>query len=196
MRFFTVGVVAIFTILAVIVASELSKPEAEVATAQQPSGDAYNRSIAEPPKLPGAPDPDTAWVYRTDADPMTDGEVSQACTRSEEPVRLNFPYSPVYARLCLREHPRHGLDVIVELLGQGQIVCSSYQDCTVGVRFDKGSVQQFSAAEPSDHSSNAIFIRNAKRFETSARKADKTLIQLEFYQAGTQTLSFNTAGLK
>ncbi len=111
-------------------------------------------------------------------------------------VRLQSPYSDVAARLCVRQSPQHGLDVYVALLGDGQIICRSYNNCSVNIRFGDGEQQSFSATDAADGSSNIIFVTNAQRFVTGVKGAPVTRIQLTFYQAGVQVVEFNTSGLE
>ncbi|PZT99865.1 MAG: hypothetical protein DI624_04115 [Brevundimonas sp.] len=137
-----------------------------------------------------------AWSYRDDTDPMTDRKTRFACVTSTNEVRLNRPYDDVKAELCIRQSPRYGLDAYVQLLGEGQIICRSYDNCTVKVRFGDGAQQSFSAADAADGSSNVTFISNASRFVTGVKTADVTRIQMTFYEAGDQVIEFNTKGLE
>lgn len=134
------------------------------------------------------------WTYSDDKDDMTDKPIRLACVTSENEVKLDWPYHPVRARLCLRNHPQYGQDAYVSLMGDGQILCQSYEPCTVQVRFDDGAPQPFSAIGPSDNSSNFVFIRNRKRLEAAIAGAEETRVQIEFYEAGSQTVTFLTKG--
>ena len=153
-----------------------------------------------PTETPAAPvtpaTPPTPWSYTTDLDPMTDRPTHIACSTSTNMVDLESPYSDVGARLCIRQSPQHGLDVYVALLGDGQIICRSYNNCSVNVRFGDGEQQSFSATDAADGSSNIIFVTNAQRFVTGVKGEPITRIQLTFYQAGVQVVEFNTAGLE
>ncbi|WP_292029845.1 hypothetical protein [Brevundimonas sp. UBA2416] len=150
-----------------------------------------------PTAAPAAPvTPASPWTYTTDLDPMTDRPTHVACSTSTNMVRLQSPYSDVAARLCVRQSPQHGLDVYVALLGDGQIICRSYNNCSVNIRFGDGEQQSFSATDAADGSSNIIFVTNAQRFVTGVKGAPVTRIQLTFYQAGVQVVEFNTSGLE
>ena len=140
--------------------------------------------------------PATAWNYTTDLDPMTDRPTHVACSTSINMVRLESPYSDVGARLCIRQSPQHGLNAYVALLGDGQIICRSYDNCSIKVRFGDGAQQSFSAADAADGSSNVIFLSNAQRFVSGVKTAPITRVQLTFYEAGVQVVEFNTAGLE
>ena len=138
----------------------------------------------------------TPWTYRDDVDPMTDKLTRWACTTSTNRALLERPYEPVTADLCLRQSPRYGLDAIVQLNGSGQILCRSYDGCTLKIRFGDGAQQSFSGASAADGSSNVVFITNASRFITATKNAPTTKIQMTFYRAGDQVLEFNTQKLE
>lgn len=150
-------------------------------------------SLADQPMAPVSL---TRWTYRNAVDPMTDRTTHFACVTSTNQIRLNPPYDDVRAELCIRQSPRYGLDVYVQLLGNGQILCRSYNNCTVKVRFGDGAQQSFSATDATDGSSNVIFISNADRFTTGAKTADATRVQMTFYEAGDQVVEFSTKGLE
>lgn len=152
----------------------------------------HKASVAsgDAPMIPAA-----AWAYRETTDAMSSAGGQEACINSVNTVRLDWPYEAVTGRLCIMQRPRQGRDVIVALNGDGQILCRSYDGCTVRVRFEDGEVQSFSAAGPSDGSSNIVFIRNDARMIAAVKAADVTRVELEFYQSGSQTLEFHTRGL-
>lgn len=165
----------------------------------EPSSDIQNVEVIAPESVvsPSVPaEPPTAWRYTSELDPMTDRPTHLACTTSTNEVRLQWPYSDVGARLCIRQSPQHGLDVFVALLGDGQIICRSYRDCSVKIRFGDGEQQSFSAAKAADGSSNIIFVTNGSRFVAAAKSAPITRVQMTFYNAGDQVIEFATADLE
>jgi hypothetical protein len=134
------------------------------------------------------------WEYESSVDAMTDKPTRTACIRSSNAVNLPPPYEPTRARLCLRDSPQHGHDAFVRLEKDGQILCHSYKECTVNVRFDKAAAQPFSAIGASDYSTDIFFIINRHRFEQELKTSNTTAIQAEFYQAGRQAMLFDTKG--
>jgi len=146
------------------------------------------------PVAPAAPASD--WRIDEQTDPLTDETVKTACATSSNQVHLSPPYGPRGARLCIRQHPKFGRDVYLMLDGSGQILCRSYDNCTLPIRFDDGAVQSFSGEEPSDNSSEIVFISNYGRFVTTAKSASRIRVQLEFYQSGAQTFDFPARGLE
>lgn len=142
------------------------------------------------------PPPPSPWAYTSDVDEMSDRRTSHACTQSTNVVQLDFPYEAQRVRLCVRQHPRWGQDVIVRLERGGQFLCTSYQACTVRVRFDDGEASAYSALEPSDNSSDTIFIQNDARFVANLRRSSRVIIEANFFQAGAQRMSFETGQLE
>ncbi len=134
------------------------------------------------------------WEYSATTDPLTDKVSRTACVTSTEQVMLPSPYQPVRAQLCLRDSPQFGHDAYVALLGDGQFMVRSYATSLAQVRFDKEPASSYSIIGASDGSSNIAFITNRSRLETHLKGADQTIIAAEFYQAGTQIMTFNTAG--
>jgi hypothetical protein len=149
---------------------------------------------AQPAPEPVAPASD--WRVDERVDPMTDRPIKTACATSSNQVYLDSPYGPRRAQLCVRQHPEYGRDVYLTLDGSGQILCRSYDGCTVQTRFDDGAVQAFSANGPSDNSTETVFFVNEGRFITAAKAASRIRVQVEFYQNGSQTFDFPAKGLE
>lgn len=49
---------------------------------------------------------------------------------------------------------------------------------------------KFSTTEPSDGSSNMVFLSNPKKFINLAKKAKRILIEAPFYEEGNQIFTF------
>ena len=95
--------------------------------------------------------------------------------------------------LALRSHPRHGNDVIFKI-ERGQVLCRSYEDCTILVRFDDDEAQSFSAVGAADNSTETIFIRNYSRFLSRMQKANTVRIAVNIYQQGAPAFEFDVSG--
>ena len=178
-------------------------------TSRDSAGDATNRALADlnqaaendsgdSNRIEAATSaaPRTQWRYSSRSDPMNDRPTRTACVWSDNEVLLDFPYRNTRAELCLRDSPQFGRDAYVALEGDGQILCHSFSNCTVRVRFDNGQTRPFPAVGASDNSTNIVFIRARDRLERGLRTAERTAIQIEFYQAGQQALVFPTAGFR
>jgi hypothetical protein len=133
------------------------------------------------------------WEYNEQEDKMTSKKASYATVGSNNSLSLGFPYkghNP--GELRVRQHPKFGLDVYVSV-AKGQILCRSYEDCTIMVRFDDDQPKAWRAVGPADHSSDVIFLRNEAAFIARAKTAKKILISIPFFQNGNQVLEFYPA---
>ncbi len=144
--------------------------------------------LAATPAQPSSP-----WSYEEQGSAMDDVRTRIACTSSTNQVSLDFPYKNTGAQLCIRQSPKFGLDAFVTLDKDGQILCSTYNGCTVRVRFDKRPARAFSAVDAADHSTNIVFIKNVSKLIAELKKSSKTAVELEFFRNGVQSLEFNTA---
>lgn len=135
--------------------------------------------------------PGHQWSYRHSDDDMSNGIVSTATVSSENTVNFAFPYNgEQHGTLTLRTHPRHGKDLYFRVQ-KGQILCHSRDDCSVLVRFDDGEAMTFKAAEPSDNSTEYIFIRDYHGFVGKMLKAERVRISVKFYQQGAPVFDFD-----
>lgn len=134
------------------------------------------------------------WKYTSSSDDMSDKLEKTACTTSINEVELKFPYNSVNADFCLRNNSKSSRDSYVKLNGDGQILCG-IDDCRVRIRFDKAKPMSFTAVRAADGSSNIIFILGAKKLAAQMKKSKTAVIELSFYQAGSQDLKFVTQGL-
>lgn len=135
------------------------------------------------------------WTYQESADEMGRGTIKSALVSSLNEVEFDFPYSGAQrATLQLRDHPKHGVDVIL-FVQKGQFLCE-YSGCNVEVRFGDGTPQTFRVSEPSDRSTTVLFIQNHDRFIANAKKVEKIAIEARFYQEGSKVFQFDVSGLK
>jgi hypothetical protein len=148
-------------------------------------------------KVPSAVQSESAglqWQYRDKEDKMTGGTTRSALVKSTNTVRFGPPYGgEQHGRLQLRTDPRYGRDVIF-FIERGQLMCRSYEECTVLVRFDEGKPERFSAIGPSDNSSDAVFIRGYDRFLSKMRNSKTIRISISVYQNGDQVFEFDVSG--
>lgn len=130
------------------------------------------------------------WRYDRSNDVMTGKASVEAVMISNNNLDLEFPYKSAnnFGFLAVRQHPTHGLDVIVGI-DKGQMLCHR-NDCQVSVKFDDAQPIVFAGNPPSDHSSTAIFIRDSGRFIAQAKKAKRVLVQFTAFRNGTPVLDF------
>jgi hypothetical protein len=134
------------------------------------------------------------WRYSSDTDPMASRPSRTASIDSENTVEFGFPYEgPQHATLTLRNHPSYGRDVLLRIR-EGQILCHSYDDCSIRVRFDDGPAERWAGVGPADNSNTTVFIRNYSRFLQRMRNAKVVRIQIPVYQEGAPTFEFRVRG--
>lgn len=170
----------------------LRQQAAPTPAAQKPVAQAAAAAAAD--TKPAIPiNVESGWEYTQETDPMTSKAAKYAKLLSENSLSLDFPYAGKnYGQITVRQHPKWGLDVLVQV-EKGQMLCHSYDEsCKVTIRFDDGPPQRFGGAEPEDNSSTVIFLRDEARFLKEASKAKRILVQATFYQNGEQLLEFKT----
>jgi len=134
------------------------------------------------------------WTYLVNEEQMTGGMRKTASVSSTNTVEFGFPYAGSQnGHLTLRTDPRYGKDVIFRI-EQGQILCTSYDGCTVQVRFDDEKPLNFSASAAADHSSETVFIDDYARFLAKMKKAKRVRLSLNIYQNGRPVFDFDVSG--
>lgn len=167
--------------------ARLSKIEEKIESEKQ----AAAKKAAEEQRIANAA---ALWSYFHTDDPMSKGMTHTAALYSSNTVSFDFPYEGAQnGRLALRIDPKHGKDVIFSI-EKGQILCSSYDGCTVRVRFDDEDATSYSAAGAADNSTETIFIRNYSRFIAKMMKAKRVRISMNIYQEGSPVFDFDVSG--
>ena len=138
----------------------------------------------------------TQWIYVSSPEGMSGKESHTARVVSSNMINLDFPYAGAqHATLVLRRHPRWGNDVILQN-EKGQILCHSYGDCSVGIRFDDGKVIRVNGNEPADNSSESVFIPAFSTFMKKLPSAKSVMVEVQIYQGGSQIFEFDVSGFK
>jgi hypothetical protein len=136
----------------------------------------------------------TQWAYSQAEDKMSGGTTYHAYVISTNTVEFGFPYNGIQnATLHLRIDPKYGKDVIFRI-EKGQILCNSYEDCSVLVRFDGEKPVTYSAIGAADNSTETIFIRNYSKFVGKLLKAKQVRISTNIYQQGAPVFEFDVSG--
>lgn len=131
------------------------------------------------------------WHYSTYVDDATGKKAKTAALSSKNSMNFGFPYSGVqYGRFTVRNHPRHGVDAFLQIQ-EGQLLCDSYSNTNVLVRFDDGPATRYRCGEPADHSSTVVFIQNVAALEAGMKTAKKMYVTVSVYQEGSRTWEFN-----
>lgn len=151
---------------------------------------------AEPEAEAPAPEPEKVenWAYETDEDKMTGKSVYYARVLSTNTVEFDFPYGGgSQFKLLLRN--KEGVNKVLLSVSKGQFM-GSYGGKKVRIRFDEDEPFLVSFNEPSDASSDVIFLKPEAKIIEGIKKAKKMLIQAEFYQEGNVIMEFDVEGLK
>lgn len=136
--------------------------------------------------------PQPQWNYSAINDSISKSPGRQASIASTNGFALSSPYAGLqHALLTVREHPRFGKDVIVQI-ERGQLLCG-VSGCSVPVRFDDGGTQRFHAAESADNDSKVLFLTDYGKFMRELSKAKVVRIEPTFYQHGNITLEFGAS---
>lgn len=145
-------------------------------------------------KVAPTPKPPT-WSYVADEDPMTGKSSRTATLLSTNMLHFGSPYGgEQHGRLYVRRHPTHGSDVAFAI-ERGQILCSGYaDDCPIKIRFDDEKAFTVTGNNPSDHSTETVFLPRYKTLTAKMAKATTMRIQFNAYQEGAPVLEFNVAG--
>lgn len=181
---------------------KISQLEAELAAerakapkpsvAATPAAPASTKKTAEP--APKVEPTGQQWVYDAREDKMTGGTTRHAYVLSTNTVNFGSPYSgPQHGRLVLRTDPKYGRDVMFSI-ERGQLLCRSYEDCEVLVRFDDGKPERFAGIGPADNSSETLFIRNYDRLLGKLRKSKVVRLSVNIYQEGAPVFEFDVSG--
>jgi hypothetical protein len=184
---FAIGAVVAFVLIGLFAPSSPS-------TVKRIATDSTNtNAIAD--AASAASEPTTAkWVYSESKDEMRGTTARFASVQSENTVDLHFPYGEVHGELWIRRRPEDGLNVGFEV-EKGQVLCHSFSDDYVSMKFDNGPVQKFRCTGSSDGSSETAFIVDEQRALAGLKRAKRTIVEAEFFQQGRQQFVFDTAGL-
>ena len=142
-----------------------------------------------------ADEPESEWHYSTEKDEMRGTETRYANLDAANTITLDFPYGEQRGRFLVRQSAKFGFNIMVGV-PSGQIMCNSFSNSHVNVKFDDGPIQRYGCTDASDGTSNMVFIEGAKGFLSKLKKSKKAIVEAEFFQNGMQQMTFNTANLK
>jgi len=139
--------------------------------------------------------PQASWTYSRDTDQMRGTVTNYAMLQSTNQLQFDFPYNGGSTGAITLRKKAKSLDVMLAI-EHGQFMCHSFTNGTVAVKFDDGPVQHYACGEPSDGTSNVIFIEGPRHFVTALKRSHRLIVEAEFFQEGNRQLTFKTAGLK
>ena len=130
------------------------------------------------------------WEYNEKEDPMTSKKDFFATLPSTNTIEFEFPYNGG-SKFYLNVRKKGQIDIFLN-----SDKCQFSTRKSIKVRFDDEKPMTFSFNEPSDGSSNIIFINSEKLFLEKLKKSKKLLIEAEFYNEGLRIIEFYSEGLK
>ena len=137
--------------------------------------------------------PVDAWHYFTSEDKMSGDTVYFANLHSSNTVDFAFPYNGEQnASVTLMSDSRPKKSAMFSIK-KGQILCQSYQDCLVQVRFDDSPPGYYKAVGASDQSTTTIHFRDGDKFFQELKKAKRLRIAAEMYQEGSPVFEFDVS---
>lgn len=135
-----------------------------------------------------------SWRYSEKVDDVSGGQIRSASVLSSNTLDFSFPYEGRQrARLGLRDHPRWGRTVWLEI-ERGQFAC--YFECYVQARFGDGKTRAFKVEVPESHDATVRFVSDDAAFVDALRRSDRLYLEASFFHQGTHTLTFETEGLR
>jgi hypothetical protein len=119
---------------------------------------------------PGASE--SKWTYDTKEDRMRNKITHYAQLDSDNKLDFAFPYSGgSTGMIVLRNGPR-GKDAML-MVDKGQFLCSVEGWCALKVKFDNGPITRYTGSQPSDGTSNALFIYGVLKLHVSSASVEE-----------------------
>ena len=135
-----------------------------------------------------------AWHYQVKVDEMTDVRTYIASIASDNFVNFDFPYNgPQQGTVVISSGL--GGNKIIFFIEKGQILCDSYDGCSVSIRFGSRNPISFKASGSSTHESTILFLSGSKTFLDNMRVVDTIKVSVKAYEEGSNVFTFNVKGL-
>ncbi|MDR1671535.1 MAG: hypothetical protein LBR57_03350 [Alistipes sp.] len=138
--------------------------------------------------------PKSSWKYESQINEMDDSATYHARVKADETLEFDFPYNggtDVYIALWHQS----GKNIATLRISKGQFM-GSLLDGKITVRFDSSPAQTYHYSDPTDGSTEIIFIDDADKFIENLKSAKRTTVQCTFFNEGTRTIHFNTDQLE
>ncbi|MDE7369812.1 MAG: hypothetical protein K2N08_08620 [Muribaculaceae bacterium] len=137
----------------------------------------------------------TAWEYHQSIDEMTDKTTYYASIESENEVEFDFPYNGGSSlTLTIRNSPQYGKNIYIKI-SKGQFN-PGINGTNIKVRFDDNEPIIGHCIQPSDYSTDLLFIDNYNKVLNKIKESRTMKINAEFFSEGTRTFNFKTEGLE
>ena len=191
-QFGLIAAAAFVGMMVVVPKSDTGEAVASLGETPQPETD----QTATAERNPSVAQTETSkWDYSETKDEMRGESSKYATLVSNNEVDLDFPYGETNGNLMVRRNKESGLNIMFSV-DKGQVLCHSFGDSQLSVKFDDGPIQKFRCTDSSDGSTETAFIQNEATMLAGLKKARKTIVEAEFFQQGRQQFIFDTANLK
>lgn len=187
--FVVLGIVLFVIIIALIASSNKNKPNND--SIYDVDSVAVCDTIIEEEVAVEDPVKEKTWNFSEKTDEMTDTKNVWASLTSDDYAYFDFPYDGgSYLKLTVRYMKKYGNDVMIQI-SRGQFNANEYRGTDyITARFDDGAPKKYYVNEPSDASSDCLFVRNKSEFIKKCKSAKKIVIDVPIYQGGRPTFTF------
>ena len=183
---------------AVMAVTSDEAPESKSANDERvsPTDQAASPSLTDDAELLPVPEVATSnWQYDEFVDEMRETTTYTTTNISKNNVSLKSPYSGGTDLAIVVRHSNDLGNEVLIITNNGQLWCE-YRDCTMAVKFDDGSVEQYPVSRAASGSSNTMFLdRSEDAFINKLKKSKKTMLEIGFYNNGNQQFTFDTSDL-
>lgn len=139
--------------------------------------------------------PVSPWRHQLDKDEMTDEVTHYYLNNSLNSIRFAFPYEGG-STATFQVRVKGKKKEIIYSISKGQFIGSSLNDGKAVLRFDDEPPMTVSMNEPSDYSSDLVFLGSEQKILSKLKTAKTLKIQTEFYQEGNRVFEFNVSDFK
>ena len=177
-----------FTALAALTLASTALVGCGATPSAEPPAKASTLTDAKP--KPGAPE----WIYSSHVDSATGRQVKTGRLVSRNSMDFDFPYNGIqFGSFVLRKHPRHGVDAFLSIK-KGQLLCDSYTNQSVLIRFDNSSAIPYTCGKSTDYSSDIVFIEDVGQLIGRMKRAKTMYLTATVYGEGSRTWQFKVEG--
>jgi hypothetical protein len=135
------------------------------------------------------------WEYSNRINQMTSKKDFFAKIYSTNSLNFQPPYDGSQNAMIMLRYKGVRNDVTLSI-DKGQFYSRGLDDGNVKIRFDVGKAKEYEYSLPSDGGTDMIFIHPAKSIINKMKKSKIMLVEVSFYNEGSQTLNFNVDSLK
>ena len=134
------------------------------------------------------------WIYSEDIDQMDNTKKTYASLDSENSIKFNYPYGDSDFTLNIRTW-KGSTDVYLTC-SKCQFIAGFGGSKTYRVKFDDEAPFKVTATHTSSGGSKTVFLGSETKLISKLKKAEKMMIEAEFYKTGYEQINFSTKGLK